>query len=247
MDALILAAGLGTRLGSLTADRPKALVEIAGKTMLEHLLLKLKRQGFGRVAVNVHHYADMIVDYLNANDNFHMEIVISDESDKLLDTGGGIRKAMHLLGGDQPLLVHNVDIFSHTDLKALYNMHTNGKADATLLVSDRTASRKLHFSNDMRLRGWSNAISGEFRSPFNDFDSMECIPLAFQGIHVLSGSVLPLLDSVDEESFGITGFYVDNAAALNLTAVSNSAESWIDAGKPEALERAALIAESDIH
>lgn len=241
MNALILAAGLGTRLGPYTADRPKALVEVAGRTMLEHQLANLRRAGFGRVAVNIHHFAGMVRDYLSANGNFGMDILISDESGLLLDTGGGIRKAFRLFDDDAPLLVHNVDIFSVTDLRALYQWHIASGADATLLTADRPTSRHLHFDGSMRLCGWSDDRSGAVRSPFPGFDPAQCRPLAFQGIHVLSRGLLPILDSVAGQRFGITDFYVDNAARLNLRAVTCDPAGWVDAGKPEALAKAAEI------
>lgn len=242
MNALVLAAGMGTRLGELTADRPKALVEVAGHTMLEHQIRRLKSAGFSRIAVNVHHFADKIISYLNANGNFGADIVISDERDLLLDTGGGIRKAFHLFQDDAPMLVHNVDIFSMTDLRTLYTSHLESRADITLLTADRRTSRYLHFDDKLRLRGWSNGKTGEIRSPFADFDESRCTPLAFQGIHILSRSVLPVLDSVSAERFSITDFYVDNAAALNIRTVCEDPKDWVDAGKPDALDYATKIA-----
>ena len=116
MNALILAAGLGTRLGQFTADRPKALVEVNGHTMLEHQLRHLSDAGFDRFVINVHHFAGKVREYLAENSNFGLDITLSDESALLLDTGGGIRQAMHLFDDDAPVLVHNVDIFSSTDL-----------------------------------------------------------------------------------------------------------------------------------
>ncbi|MBO4499292.1 MAG: NTP transferase domain-containing protein [Bacteroidaceae bacterium] len=241
MNALVLAAGLGTRLGPYTAHRPKALVEVSGRTMLELQLTNLRRAGFNRVAVNIHHFADMVIDYLSANGNFGMDILVSDESGHLLDTGGGIRQAFHLFGDDAPLLVHNVDIFSTTDLRALYEGHIASGADATLLTADRQTSRHLHFNDSMRLCGWSDDRSGVILSPFPDFDPSLCRPLAFQGIHVLSRNLLSVLDSVAEQSFSITGFYVDNADRLDLRAVTCNASDWVDAGKPDTLEKAAKI------
>ena len=246
MNALILAAGLGTRLGELTSDRPKALVEVAGRTMLEHQLRKLDAAGFGHIIINTHHFAEKIYDFLQAHCCFGMDITVSDESDKLLDTGGGIRKAFHLFKSNDPVLVHNVDIFSDTDLHALYADHLQSGADATLLTARRKTSRYLYFDESMRLRGWSNEKTGQTRSPFPEFNKDICTPMAFQGIHVLSRSILELLDKVSAESFSITDFYVDNAANLNLRAVEADASGWVDAGKPDALQRAAEIASSCI-
>lgn len=241
MNALILAAGLGTRLGVYTSDRPKALVEVEGCTMLEHQLRHLSDAGFDRFVINIHHFADKVQQYLNENRNFGLDITLSDESSLLLDTGGGIRKAMHLLQDDSPLLVHNVDIFSNTDLKSLYETHLNSGADATLLTAHRKTSRYLYFNNKAKLCGWSNEKTGEMRSPLNGFDKTQFNPFAFQGIHVISKSILPLLDDISEQKFGITDFYVNNAHRLNLQMVEGDASKWVDAGKPETLQTAAQI------
>ena len=244
MNALILAAGLGTRLGEYTSDRPKALVEVDGHTMLEHQLRHLAAAGFDRFVINIHHFADKVQEYLRQNGNFGLDITLSDESSLLLDTGGGIRKAMHLLQDDSPLLVHNVDIFSDTDLKSLYETHMESGADATLLTARRSTSRYLYFNNNGALCGWSNEKTGEVRSPLSDFDKTKYIPYAFQGIHVISKSVLPLLDAIPEQRFGITDFYVGNAGSLNLQMVESDPLQWVDAGKPETLSKASEIVKS---
>lgn len=241
MNALILAAGLGTRLGSFTADRPKALVEVEGRTMLEHQLRHLSKAGFDRFVINIHHFAGKVEGYLKENGNFGLDITLSDESSLLLDTGGGIRRAMHLLQDESPLLVHNVDIFSNTDLKGLYEAHLESGADATLLTARRSTSRYLYFNGDGALCGWSNEKTGEVRSPLSDFNKSDYIPYAFQGIHVISRSILPLLDAIPEQKFGITDFYVNNAGRLNLQMVESDPSQWVDAGKPETLDRAAQI------
>ena len=244
MNALILAAGLGTRLGTFTVDRPKALVEVNGHTMLEYQLLHLAAAGFDRFVINIHHFADKVQEYLKQNGNFGLDITLSDESNLLLDTGGGIRQAMHLLKDDAPLLVHNVDIFSNTDLKGLYETHIKNGADATLLTARRSTSRYLYFNNKGALCGWSNEKTGEVRSPLHDFDKTKYTPYAFQGIHVISKSVLPLLDAIPEQRFGITDFYVSNAGNLNLQMVESDPLQWVDAGKPETLDKAAQIVRS---
>ena len=218
MNALILAAGLGTRLGELTSDRPKALVEVAGRTMLEHQLHHLSEAGFDRFVVNIHHFAPKVKAFLEEHNCFGLDIRLSDESDLLLDTGGGIRKAMRLFDNDMPVLVHNVDIFSGVDLKALYDGHVESGADAR-----------------------SNEKTGQVRSPYPGFDRTAYDPRAFQGIHVVSRSLLPLLDEIPEPKFSITDFYVDNAARLRLRSVLSDHNNWVDAGKPEALDRAAQI------
>ena len=241
MNALILAAGLGTRLGEFTSDRPKALVEVQGCNMLEHQLRHLAAAGFDRFVINIHHFAGKVQEYLRQNSNFGLDITLSDESSLLLDTGGGIRQAMHLLQDDAPLLVHNVDIFSNTDLKSLYRTHIESGADATLLTARRSTSRYLYFNNMGALCGWSNEKTGEVRSPLSDFDKTKFTPYAFQGIHVISKNVLPLLDAISEQRFGITDFYVSNAGRLNLQMVESDPSQWVDAGKPETLAKASQI------
>lgn len=241
MNALILAAGLGTRLGELTSDRPKALVEVCGHTMLEHQLRHLSAAGFDRFVINIHHFAPKVKSFLEDHQNFGLDICLSDETDLLLDTGGGIRKAMRLFGNEQPVLVHNVDIFSSVDLKALYSGHIESGADSTLLVAQRSTSRYLYFDTDGLLRGWSNEKTGQVRSPYPGFDKSRFTPCAFQGIHVLSNTLLPLLDAIPESRFSITDFYVDNAARLRLRSVLSDSNNWVDAGKPETLERASQI------
>jgi NDP-sugar pyrophosphorylase family protein len=241
MNALILAAGLGTRLGELTSDRPKALVEVCGRTMLEHQLRHLSAAGFDRFVINIHHFAPKVKSFLEEHQNFGLDIRLSDETDLLLDTGGGIRKAMRLFDDEQPVLVHNVDIFSSVDLKALYSGHIESGADSTLLVAQRSTSRYLYFDTSGMLCGWSNEKTGQVRSPYPGFDKSQFTPCAFQGIHVVSRTLLPLLDEVPEPRFSITDFYVDNAARLRLRSVLSDPGNWVDAGKPETLERASQI------
>ena len=241
MNALILAAGLGTRLGEYTSDRPKALVQVAGRTMLEHQLRHLQAAGFDRFVINIHHFAPKVKAFLKDHNNFGLDIRLSDETDLLLDTGGGIRKAMRMFDNEEPVLVHNVDIFSGVDLKALYCGHVESGADATLVVAERSTSRYLYFDDGSMLRGWSNEKTGQVRSPYSGFDKTAFLPRAFQGIHVVSRSLLPLLDEIPEPKFSITDFYVDNAARLRLRSVLSDCDNWVDAGKPEALERAAQI------
>ena len=151
---MIFAAGLGTRLKPLTDHMPKALVPVAGKPMLEHVILKLIASGFDEIVINVHHFAEQIIDFLKEKNNFGIKIWISDETEELLDTGGGIKKASSLL--NEPFLVHNADILSNVDLKTLYDFHIASENDATLLVSPRKTVRYLLFNQTNRLCGWIN-------------------------------------------------------------------------------------------
>ena len=151
MKAMIFAAGLGTRLKPLTDHMPKALVPVNGRPMLEHVILKLKQSGFNELVINIHHFGEQIIDFLEANQNFGLTIHISDEREQLLDTGGGIKKAAPFFQGNEPFLIHNVDILSDTDLKALYEYHLHSGNDATLLASKRTTARYLLFDLSDRL------------------------------------------------------------------------------------------------
>ena len=164
-QAMIFAAGLGTRLKPLTDTMPKALVRVGGQPLLWHVINKLKLAGYERIVVNVHHFAGMIVDYLKANDNFGLDIRISDESAMLLETGGGIKKALPLFDPSEPILIHNVDILSDLDLTAL-------PTDAPLLVvSQRQTKRYLMFDDDMRLQGWTNIETGEVKGNLSPLTS----------------------------------------------------------------------------
>ena len=171
---MIFAAGLGTRLRPLTDKIPKALVEVDGMPLIEHVIVKLRDSGFKSIVINVHHFSNQIIDYINTHD-FGVDIQISDETNKLLDTGGGLRKAAHLFNPDEQILIHNVDILSNANLMKFYvdgplmtNYGTGGtmKASATLLVSWRKTKRYLLFDDSMRLVGWTNIETGQVKSPF---------------------------------------------------------------------------------
>ena len=169
MKAMIFAAGLGTRLRPITDSIPKALVPVAGKTLLEHVIEKLSNEGFDELIINVHHHAEKIIDFLAEHHNFGLHIEISDEREMLLDTGGGIRKAAEFFNDGKPFLIHNVDILSNANLKALYEKHIASDNIATLLVKDRETSRYLLFNEEQRLQGWMNVKTGEVKSPIPDF------------------------------------------------------------------------------
>lgn len=169
MQAMIFAAGLGTRLKPLTDRIPKALVRVGGEPLLKRVIFRLKDAGFTRIVVNVHHFSSQIIDYLRDNDNFGMDVRISDETDKLLETGGGIRKAWPLFDAHEPVLIHNVDILSNVDLGKFYQIETKDLTEesqeasseekplaARLLVSERKTKRYLLFDDSMRLVGWTN-------------------------------------------------------------------------------------------
>ncbi|MDD3541727.1 MAG: sugar phosphate nucleotidyltransferase, partial [Petrimonas sp.] len=171
MKAMIFAAGLGTRLKPLTDTMPKALVPVAGKPLLWHTIQKLKAAGFDEIIINVHHFAGQIRQYIQDNNRFGIRIEFSDETQALLDTGGGIKKASWFFDDEKPFLIHNVDILSDIDLQNLYHFHTNSNSVATLVVSERKTSRYLLFDKNNHLAGWINEKSGETKSPFSDFNA----------------------------------------------------------------------------
>ena len=193
-QAMIFAAGLGTRLKPITDTMPKALVPVGGEPLLQRVLLKLKDAGFERVVINVHHFAEQIVCFLRAKDMFGMDIHISYERDMLLETGGGIKKASSLFDASSPFLIHNVDILSNVDLADFYERAHD--CDALLLVSERKTKRYLLFNDEMNLIGWTNIETGQVKSPFEDIKAMDIDALkrqyklfAFSGIHVFSPSL----------------------------------------------------------
>ncbi len=237
MKAMIFAAGLGTRLKPLTDNKPKALVEVGGKTMLELVILKLKEAGFNEIVINIHHFGQQIIDYLKANNNFGLTIHISDERDYLLDTGGGIKKATQFLMGNEPFLVHNVDIFSNVDLRQLYENHLKSGATATLLVSQRKTARHLLFNKENKLCGWHNNETGEVKSFYPYFDPKQYQEYAFGGIHVISPKLLDIMDEWTGK-FPIINFYLSICARTDIRAYPQEGLKLIDIGKPETLAQA---------
>ncbi len=235
---MIFAAGIGSRLKPWTDRHPKALVEVGGVPMLAHVINRMKAVGVTDIAINVHHFADQIEQYL-INNNFGLNIYVSDEREQLLDTGGGLLKAAEFLSGDDPVIVHNADIFSDVDLAGLIETHCNSGADATLLVSYRQSSRGLLFDGKMRMRGWMNHATGETR-PEHIVDIEALKPLAFAGIQVISPCILDALSVKRQlEPFSIIPFYADNCENLDLRGyVSPKQYFWYDVGKPETLSAA---------
>lgn len=237
MNAMIFAAGLGTRLKPLTDTMPKALVPVAERPLIEHVLLKLKASGCTHAVVNVHHFAEQIMDFLEANHNFGMRISISDERGMLLETGGGIKKAGPLFDNDDPILIHNVDILSNADLNALYQAHESHHADATLLVSERESSRYLLFDDQQKLCAWENVKTGEIRSPYPQPNLDQLNRFAFSGIHVFSPRLFKEMDRFPEK-FPIIDFYLDVCKTHRLLAYRQDGLRLLDVGKTAALDQA---------
>ena len=238
MKAMILAAGLGTRLRPLTDDRPKALVEVAGHTLLEITLRRLLQFGIREVIVNVHHFADMVVDYLRKNDSFGMQIEISRE-DVLLDTGGGLKKAAWFFleegRADEPFLVHNVDVLSTIDFRSMAEAHKQNRALATLAVQDRETSRYLLFDEQQQLCG---RRAGSGQEPEIVRPSKETQALAFSGVHVISPRLL--LRLAEGGVFSIINSYLRLAGeGEKILAFRVDEFYWRDLGRPENLTQAA--------
>jgi len=236
MKAMIFAAGLGTRLKPLTDHMPKALVPVAGKPILEHVIGKLKSSGFDEVVINVHHFADQIIDFLKAKDNFGIKIWISDETDELLDTGGGIQKAAPYF--DEPFLVHNADILSNVDLKALYDFHQTSGNDATLLVSPRKTVRYLLFDEKNRLQGWVNKETLQTKPEGFVYQPEVQKEYAFGGIHVISPTLFTYMGDDWKGKFSIMDFYLQTCHEARLGGYVKEDLHLIDIGKPDTLAKA---------
>ncbi|HLK53783.1 MAG TPA: nucleotidyltransferase family protein [Candidatus Angelobacter sp.] len=237
MKAMVLAAGLGTRLRPLTNDRPKALVEVAGRTMLEITLTRLREFGIQDVIINVHHYADMVIDSLKAAGNFGMHIEFSRE-EILLDTGGGLKQAAWFLqdssGADAPFILHNVDIISAIDLQRMLQFHIENKALATLAVQERKTSRYLLFDEQRQLCGRRTVSEAktEMVRP-----SQQTTEAAFTGIHIISPRIFPLL--TESGVFSIIPAYLRLAAqGEKIMAFRADEYYWRDLGKPENIQQA---------
>jgi NDP-sugar pyrophosphorylase family protein len=231
MQAMILAAGLGTRLKPITDSIPKALVEVNGKTLLEITIRKLIENDFRNIVINVHHFADRIKDFLDKN-TFAADIIISDETDLLLDTGGGIKLAQKYFD-DSPLLVHNVDIISDLNLKEFYQYHLSDDSIASLVVSNRSSSRYLLFNDQNVLCGWEDVTKNEKIIVREDKILNQ---FAFNGIHILNPQILKHFP--DEKVFSVIKAYLQIAKTDDIHGYICNDLKWIDVGKLDSLENA---------
>ena len=240
MKALVFAAGLGTRLKPLTDSIPKALVPVGGEPLLYHVLTKLKDAGFNDVVINVHHFPDMIIDYVHGLDNLGVKVSFSDERDLLRETGGGIRHARMFLEGS-PFLVHNVDILSDLDIRWFISQ-ARRDALSTILVSERKTRRYLLFDDDMRMVGWTNIETGEVRSPYPGLDPGRYRKLAFSGIHLISDRIFTIFeDDGWGERFPVMDFYIKECASHPIYGVMPERLRMMDVGKVETLSEADLF------
>lgn len=239
---MILAAGLGTRLKPLTDTMPKALVPVGGKPLLDLNIRKLQAQGYDRFVVNIHHFAQQIVDYVGQQDYAPL-VRFSDETEALLETGGGLKKAAPLFVDDEPVLIHNVDILDNVDYDWFSRQH-QADEDAVLLVSRRKTKRYLLFDNAMRLMGWKNVETGEIKSPYEYIRrtglSQHGEPLnmfAFSGIHSFSPRLFPLMDRFPER-FSIIDFYLSVCHRSHIVGLVKDDLKVLDVGKLDSLHEA---------
>ncbi len=226
---MILAAGLGTRLKPLTNSIPKALIKIKGFTVLELQIRKLRSEGFNKIVINVHHFAEQVKDHLAQNNFFDTDISISDESQKLLDTGGGLKKASHFFSDGNPFLVQNVDILSDISLKKLMNLHKSSGNPTTLAISQRNSSRKFLFSKNEILSGWMNEKTGEKKIARKD--GTDLVPYSFSGIQIIDPSLFKYFP--DKDIFSLVEFYLSAAEKEPIKGFLHDDDYWIDLGKPE--------------
>ncbi len=240
MKAMVFAAGLGTRLRPITDNTPKALVEVGGIPMLGRVIGKLINIGVGTIVVNVHHFPEMIRTYLQANNNFGIDIIVSDESARLLDTGGGILAAAGWLDGTEPFIVHNADILTDFSLKDMVDSHISTGADVTLLAQNRVSSRTFVYDDSLRLKGWARIGTDETIPVGLDVTALKC--LAFGGVSVVNPSIFPLLHKYTDNYgtvFSTTPFYASAYSLLNIIGyVPEHAYRWFDIGKMETLLKA---------
>jgi len=229
MKAMILAAGLGTRLKPITNIMPKALVEVKGQTLLERAIRKLLKADVDEIVVNVHHFAGQVEHFLKHHD-FGIKIHISDERKALLGSGGALKHAEKYLTGDDPFLVYNVDVISNIDLLSMLYLFQNSNAMAVLAVQKRETDRMLCFSKDHHLCGWKNKETGELKG-------RDGYQMAFSGIHLIHPL---LLKSMPRGNFNIIDFYIEMAETETILAYDHSDGDWMDVGTPQRLRKATL-------
>jgi NDP-sugar pyrophosphorylase family protein len=237
MKAMIFAAGMGTRLKPFTDFKPKALAEINGITLLEHAVVKLLNCGIRDIIINVYHFSDQIISFLESKNNFNANITVSDESAELLDTGGGLLKALPLLGFHEPVLAYNVDVISDIVLDSLIENHRQSGAMATLAVRKRETSRYLLFDENYRLSGWENIQKGEkiiIHQNENDLKR-----LAFSGIQVIDPHLFQETSLTGK--FSVIDLYLEQGIYNRIIGFVHNQGFWIDVGKTESLIEAEYL------
>jgi len=229
MQAMIFAAGLGTRFKPWTDNHPKALALVNGKSLLQRNIEYLQQYGITDVVVNVHHFADQLIDAIENNKGWGSQITVSDERDEVLETGGGLKKASSFLGSDNIVII-NADILTDMDLKAMSDYHQREQPLATLAVTDRNTSRYFLFDTNNIMCGWRNTKTGEEKisRKANQF-----VPKAFSGLHIISKKLLPLL--TQEGKFGIVDVYLGLSKTHIIKSFDHSGSHFVDVGKPESV------------
>jgi NDP-sugar pyrophosphorylase family protein len=235
MKAMILAAGLGTRLRPLTDTKPKVLVEVGGYTMLEITIRYLKKYGIDEIIVNVHHFADQVIEYLAKNNGFGLRYSISDERDLLMDTGGAIVKAAGLLGDNDPFILIGADILTSIDLSAMIQFHKMHKPLVTLAVKDRITSRSLLFNESMQLVGWRENSSGETKG-----NSAASYALGFSVIHIIEPKIFSLIEEIGP--FSIIDLYLRLMDSQSIMGCRQDQSIWLEFGRAD---RISALVESD--
>lgn len=224
---MILAAGLGTRLKELTQDKPKALVEVAGKTLLERNIENLVQQGFDTIVVNIHHFGNQVIRFLETH-HFNAKVYVSDERGALMDTGGGIVQALPFFHDTAAVLVHNVDILSDVDLKTYYDQFIASQDDAWLLTQDRITTRKLLFDEQGLLIGWKNLKDGTYK--WVDGVKNQFKELAFNGMHLFKPA---LFSQYPCQRYSVIDLYLEQAAQHKVRSMEINPGFWFDIGKAE--------------
>lgn len=236
---MLFAAGLGTRLQPFTLHHPKALAMVNGKTLLERNILYLQTHGIYEVIINVHHFANQIIELIALNKGWGSEITISDETDAVLETGGGLQKAAWYFNDDEAFVVMNVDMLTNMPLTNMIAQHYANKPLATLAVTNRSSSRYFVFSTDNRLCGWRNTTTHQEKGPLLNYSQAEKHPLltrAFSGIHIISNQIFPLIQQTGK--FSLVDVYLSLCQHYPIQSFNHSNSLLIDVGKPEAITKA---------
>jgi len=242
MKALLLAAGLGTRLQPFTLHHPKALAMVNGKSLLERNVLYLQKHGITQVIVNVHHFANQIIDAVESNNGWGSHISFSDETDQVLETGGGLKRASWYFEAEENFVVMNVDILTNMPLTNLIDAHLNHKSLATLAITNRISSRSLVFNERNELCGWKNSTTLEEKGPLVNFTpqhKQQLYPKAFSGIHVINTNIFKLI--TQQGKFSIIDVYMNLCGDYSIKGFNHSNSVLIDVGKPDSLIKAEEI------
>jgi len=242
MRAFLLSAGLGTRLKPLTDTIPKALVQINGVTLLEHIIKRLISFGFDSIIINVHHFGDQVINFLKEKNNFGVEIKISDERNQLLDTGGGLKKVSSFFNDNKPFLIHNVDILSDLNLSELYHYHLKSNSIATLAVQNRKSSRYFLFDEDKNLCGWKNEKTLETKIARQQIGSLT--QFAFSGIQIINPKIFQFMP--EKNIFSLVDLYLSIASKEQISYFDHTGSLFIDLGKKENLLEAEKIIKYDL-